>query len=55
VRTEAWRILTQEERPVGETGRRLARYDLEQVLLRFAKAAAGIAIMLYSFSLVVSY
>jgi len=54
VRTEAWRILTPQERPVGEDGRRLARDDLQQTLLRFAKAAAGIAIVLYASSLILS-
>jgi hypothetical protein len=54
VDTEAWRILKSEERPLGEVGRQLARDDLQDVLLRFAKAAAAIAIALYSSSLVLS-
>jgi hypothetical protein len=52
VRTEAWLILMPPERPVGESGRRSARHDLEDVLLTFAKAAAGVAVMLYSSSLI---
>lgn len=54
VLTEVWRILTPQERPVGEAGRRIARDDLQQTLLRFAKAAAGVAIALYSSSLLLS-
>ena len=54
VSTEAWRILKPHELPAGEDGRRLARDDLQEVLLRFAKAAAGIAIALYTSSLMVS-
>ena len=53
-RTEAWRILKPQERPVGDAGRRLARDDLQEVLLRFAQAAAGVAILLYSASLYIS-
>jgi hypothetical protein len=52
VRTEAWRALEPHERPVGEAGRHSAREDLELVLLRFAKTAAGFAIALYSGSVV---
>ena len=54
VRTEAWRTLKPHERPVGEASRRLARDDLQEVLLRFAKAAAGIAVALYTSSLMLS-
>jgi hypothetical protein len=54
VATEAWRILRPEERPVGSDGRRLARDALRAVLLRFAKAAAAVAIVLYSSSLTMS-
>ena len=53
-RTEAWRILQPQERPAGAAGRRLARDELQDVLLRFAKAAAGAAIILYGASLAVS-
>ena len=53
-RTEAWRILQPQERPAGEEGRRLARDELQDVLLRFARAAAGAAIILYGASLAIS-
>jgi hypothetical protein len=51
---EAWRILRPQERPVGDAGHRSARDDLRGVLLRFAEAAAGAAIVLYSASLYIS-
>lgn len=53
-RTEAWRILQPQERPVGDAGRRSARDDLQELLLRFAQAAAGVAVVLYSASLFIS-
>jgi hypothetical protein len=53
-RTEAWLVLQPQERPTGDSGRRLARDELADVLLRFAKAAAGAAIVLYGASLAVS-
>jgi len=53
-RTEAWRILTPQERPAGDAARRSARDDLQQVLLKFAKAASGVAILLYTASLCIS-
>jgi predicted RND superfamily exporter protein len=53
-RTEAWLVLQPRERPAGDIGRRLARDELQDVLLRFARAAAGAAIVLYGASLVVS-
>ena len=54
VSTEVWRILRPDERPAGNAGRRLARDDLQEVLLRFAQAAAGVAIALYGSSLLLS-
>jgi hypothetical protein len=54
-RTEAWRVLAPSERPAGEEGRRLARWDLELVLLHFAKAAASVAVLLFSSSLLYSF
>jgi hypothetical protein len=54
VDTEVWRILKPEERPVGEAGRRRARDDLQEVLLRFAKSAAAVAVALYFSSLLLS-
>ena len=53
-RTEAWRILKPQERPVGDAGRRSARDDLQEVTLRFAEGAAAAAIVLYSASLCVA-
>jgi hypothetical protein len=53
-RTEAWRALQPQERPVGDAGRRSARDDLQELLLRFAHGAAGVAIVLYSTSLFIS-
>lgn len=53
-RTEAWLTLQPQERPAGDTGRRMARDELQDVLLRFAKAASAAAIVLYGASLVLS-
>lgn len=53
-RSEAWRALRMEERPAGENGRRFARAQLEDLMLRFAKASAGIAGILYSSALMLS-
>lgn len=53
-RTEVWRILRPQERPIGDAGRRSARDDLQELLLRFAQAAAGVAIVLYTTSLFIS-
>ncbi len=53
-RTEVWRILRPQERPIGDAGRRSARDDLQDLLLRFAQAAAGVAIVLYTTSLFIS-
>ncbi len=53
-RSEAWCALQDEERPVGEDGQRWARAELERLMLRFAKSAAGIAGLLYGSALVVS-
>ena len=53
-RTEVWLILQPQERPADDIGRRLARDELQDVLLRFARASAGAAIVLYGASLAVS-
>jgi hypothetical protein len=50
-RTEVWRGLQPDERP----GRRSACDDLQDLLLRFAKSAAGLAIALYFSSLLSSF
>lgn len=53
-RSEAWSALQDEERPAGEDGMLWARAELERMLLRFAKSAAGIAGILYGSALVLS-
>jgi hypothetical protein len=53
-RTEAWRSLEASERPVGNAGRKTARDDLQEALLRFARAASAAAIVLYTMSLYLS-
>ena len=54
VRTEPWRNLEPGERPSDEAGRREACGSFQVVLLRFAKAAAGLAAVLYGASMAVS-
>jgi hypothetical protein len=53
-RCEVWKALKHEHRPEGEGGRRLARAEMTDVLLRFAKSAAGVAGILYGSALVMS-
>lgn len=53
-RVEAWRFLDPHERPVGDSGRRWARENFEELLLRAAKIASAIAIGCYSTALVAS-
>ena len=54
VRTEAWRALEPGERPAGEGGRRWALNNLEELVLRFAKASSAVAIALAGTALVMS-
>lgn len=54
LRSEAWRALRPEERPAGEDERRLAQAQLEELLLRAAKAASGVAGIFYCSALVLS-
>jgi hypothetical protein len=54
LRSEPWRGLEPDERPIGDSGVRWAFDQMETLLLRFAKLAAGIAGMLYGSSLVAS-
>lgn len=54
LRSEAWSALKPEERPAGNHGRRLAQALLEELLLRFAKAASGIASILYCSAMVLA-
>ncbi|MBI4366981.1 MAG: hypothetical protein HY543_09205 [Deltaproteobacteria bacterium] len=53
-RSEAWQALRPDERPAGDHGRQWARAQLEELLLRFAKAASGIAGLLYGSALVLA-
>jgi hypothetical protein len=52
LRSEAWRALRPDERPEDEQGQRLARAQLEELLLRFAKGASAIASIFYGAALV---
>jgi Na+/melibiose symporter-like transporter len=54
LRSEAWRALRPDEKPAGEHGQQLARAQLEELLLRFAKAASGVAGILYCSALALS-
>ncbi len=53
-RSEAWRALRDEEKPEGEEAQHWARAELQEVLLRFAKSAAGVACVLFASALVLS-
>lgn len=53
-RSEAWRALPEEQRPLGDEGRRWARGYLELLLLRFAKGASGFAGVLYVSAIVLA-
>jgi len=46
IQSQVWRTLTPRKRPSSEAGLRAAREAVEQTWLRFAKAAAMIAIIL---------
>lgn len=54
LRSEAWSQLRDEERPVGEHGKIWAQVELQELLLRFAKTAAGIAGILFGTALLLS-
>ena len=54
LRSEAWCQLRDEERPVGEHGRLWAQVELQELLLRFAKAASGVAGIFYGSVLLLS-
>jgi hypothetical protein len=54
VKSEPWRGLEPPERPFGQAGRRWARNTFEELLLRFAKSASGVASILYGSALVAS-
>jgi len=46
VRGQFWRTVPPKQRPAGEAGLRMARHVLEVTWLRFARAAAAVAIIL---------
>lgn len=48
VHSEPWRGLEPQDRPEGEQGTAWACQRMEEILLRFAKAAAGVACILFS-------
>jgi hypothetical protein len=54
LRSEAWYALRPDERPIGDHEQHLARAQLEELLLRFAKAASGVAGLLYISALLLS-
>lgn len=51
-RCEVWQALRPEERPQGEHGFQIAKQQFELLLLRFAKASAGVASTLFGLALV---
>ena len=51
-RCEAWLALRPDERPQGEHGFQLAKDRFSFLLLRFAKASAGIACLLFGLALI---
>jgi hypothetical protein len=53
--SEAYRAIKPEFRPTDAEELRLARESVEDILLRFAKNASGVAVALYSFSAVASF
>jgi hypothetical protein len=52
--SEAWYALKPEERPAGDHEQNLARAQLNELLLRFAKGFSGIAGILYGSALLLS-
>ncbi|AXK81619.1 hypothetical protein DW352_14485 [Pseudolabrys taiwanensis] len=53
-RSEAWRALTPDERPAGDTGQQFAREHFETLLLRFAQGASAVAALLFASALLLS-
>lgn len=54
-RSEVWRALPEEERPLGDDGRRWAKSHLETLLLHVAKDASAFAGVLYCTALVMAF
>jgi len=53
-RSEAWRSLRPDERPIGDHGREVARRQMEELMLHFAKGAAGVSGILFTSALMAS-
>jgi Ca2+/Na+ antiporter len=53
-RSEVWRALFPDERPAEPAGRELAQARFNELLLHFAKSAAGIAAFLYVAAMLLS-
>ncbi|MEP7029312.1 MAG: hypothetical protein ABI830_00095 [Pseudolabrys sp.] len=54
LRSEAWTLVSPEQRPIGDREQEMAQAQFGVLLLRFAKSAAGIAGILYVTALVLS-
>ena len=55
VRIEPWRAIEHGERPAGKAGRKWAYNFMNELVLRFAKAASGVAIALLATALAAAY
>jgi hypothetical protein len=53
-RSEVWQSLRPDERPAGAHGLRVAFDAMQNLMLRFAKTAAGASVMLYGSGLLLS-
>lgn len=54
VRGEVWQALRADERPAGEHGIRVAVATTQDLMLRFARTAAGAAVVMFGFGLALS-
>ncbi|RDV03632.1 hypothetical protein [Undibacter mobilis] len=52
--SEVWQALRPDERPAGDNGIRIACDAMQNMMLRFAKTAAGTSVMLYGAGLLLS-
>lgn len=53
--TEPWQVIEPDQRPVGDAGRAIACDRLETMLLGAAKNAAGVASVMFSLGLLMSW
>lgn len=53
--TEPWTVMEPEQRPIGDAGRAVACEQLETLLLRAAKTAAGIAAVMFGLGLLMAW